>query len=249
MNILYQIIYPGAYLPWCILAVYHMFRYSVLNFLTCVAIMGFAGASISHMEHLEKPVMEWNHLMMMSELCLFCKLILYNTTSSMFLSVTVSAVLFAALHRNDFLTQERIYCVILLFLSSVSANATQLLCCVALIGSTLYRWNVDMSYDSMGVMKQKLIQHFNQKIANVYLVFVLEWSSSSMHWMSLPVILALSSAFQLYAWLTIDTTNTVLDDFYYHLKKLPPNYPIPLDFKHARDHCKIAKKVFKPHQI
>lgn len=255
MNVLYQILYPGAYLPLCIMALYHLFRYHIFNFYCVISVVVFAAAKITHMEHLDKSVIQWNLLHRMSELCFVLKLILFNKTSSTLLAFIFSIIPMFILYKrlenpNKTSTiDSRIYCILLVFLSSVALNRLQFICSIVLICITLYEYNTDMTYDSMDTMKNKLISHFNIRIATTYLLFILDWSSSKLHWASLLVILSISIAFQLYAWTSIDTSNSSLDDYYYTMCKFPKDYPIPLDFTHARDHCKIAKKLFKPHQI
>ena len=204
------------------------------------------------MEHLNKSGVEWNNISKMSEMALFFRLIIYNSIPSNFISFAITSLVFFIGYcstKKDAIVQERVYCIVLLFLCSASANYIQMISCVLLMGSTLYEWNANMTYLSTNEMKGKMIQYFNIKIANAYLIFIIEWASSSLNMWSLPVILFVSFWFQVYAWMTTDTSNEQLDDYYFTLNKLPKNYPIPLDFTHALDHCNIIKKVFKPHQI
>lgn len=256
MNILYKILYPGSYIPWCILTLHYVSQYNVFRSFYCIGILLLAAAKLSHMEHFHITVIEWSQLLTMFEMCLFLRYIICNTLDSKFIAITSTVILFSLFvrcgrNKKSFFVQERFYSILILFLCSTSTMTYfQSTLCAALAALVLYEWNTDVrNYESLEQMRPLVKNYFHRKIARVYILFMIEYSTSKLRPSSLCIIIAVAFAFQLYAYMSIDITNNKLDDFYYNICNLPREYPIPLDFTHAREHCNIAKQVFKSHDL
>jgi len=254
MNKLYQVMYPGAYLPWGVLLMHYLFQFDVFHLLACVNYVGLAMATLTHMEHFNVPVLKWGRMLVISEVCLVLRLILFSTTRSSFVSVLSMSILWMVLYRlpdaqQMLLMNASVHSVLLLFLISVSTSIVQECASIVLICVMLYRKKMSFMYVDDDQMRLVLSDHFRLKIVEAYMIFLLEWSSSSLHWSSLLVVVVLSSAFQAYAYTSIVDVPENLHDFYHNIWRLDPGYPIPLNFMHARANCKLAKSVFKPHNI
>lgn len=255
MNSLYQIMYPGAYLPWCTVIVYNIFHRQFFHLVSCLVFVGTAALQLSHIEHLEYDVMFWHRLFQSAELSLILRLVVYNQLGASWLGTFIMCALLCVRlsdDQHDFLMQAPIYSLCLLFLMSTSTMYLQQAACVALIAIAMRLSRKEYAYISHETSQAALHEYFILKIASVYFVFVLEWCSSNLHPASLPIILGLSFAFQAYVYLThfeIDDNDGEMNSVYFSLSKLPKNYPFPLDFKHARENCKIANRVFKAHSI
>lgn len=256
MNKLYQIMYPGAYLPWGIVLMYYAFHLDLFHFISALNYALLAGAKLTHMEHLGRPVLYWSRMFTMSEFSLIVRLIVFMETRSSVLSVVGMLLAWFILSRlperqQATLIQAPLYCVCVLTLVAITSSWTHRACGLALACSSLYQHRCQWEFESYETMERKVSDYFRLKIADAYLIFLLEWSSSSLHWASLGVVAALSCAFQLYAYSEVatDPTSSNLSDFYHNIHRLPSGYPIPLNFMTSREHCKVAKRVFKPHFI
>jgi len=254
MNKLYQILCPGAYLPWGVMLMHYLFQLDVFHLLACVNYVALVVATLTHMEHFDIPVLEWGRMLIISEVCLILRLIFFSLTRSSFLSVLLMSLLWMVLYRlpeprQQYMFNATVHSILLLFLVSVSSSLVQEMASVVLICVHLYRKKLSLVYVDDDQMLLALHDHYRLKIVEAYMIFLLEWSSSSLHWSSLLVIAVLSTGFQAYAYTTVHATTQNLHDYYPSIWKLAPGYPIPLDFVHARTHCNVAKSVFKPHYI
>lgn len=248
--------YPGAYLPWGIVLMYYAFHLDFFHVLSVSNYVMLAGAKLTHMEHLDRPVLYWSRMFTMSELSLIVRLIVFMETRSSFLSVVGMLIVWFALSRlperqQAALIQAPLYCVCMLTLVALTSSWTHRICGLVSVCSSLYQHRCKWEFESYETMERKVSDYFCLKILDAYLIFLLEWSSSSLHWASLCIVAVLSCAFQLYAYseMSSDTPSHNLSDFYHNIYRLPPGYPIPLNFMPSREHCKVAKQVFKPHFI
>jgi hypothetical protein len=253
MNTLYRIIYPGSYLPWGVILLYYCIQLELFNTLVVFFYICLALVMLSHTDHLDKDVVYWHRLFNLGEFALASRLIVFNIYKSNLLGV-VAAVLVFSVGVNDNLlqklTQPPFHAVCLLFLCSVSNSIIQMIAAVVLIGLRLHLWKSDWDCGSDKEMEEKLCTHFNLKIIESYMVFLLEWASiTNIHWSSLPIIASIACGFQAYVYYNVPYVVQDLEDFYMQMHVLPEGYPMPLDFNHAREWSKIAKKVFKHHSI
>lgn len=254
MNKLYQVLYPGSYLPWCIVLIYYLLHLEISNFVSASTYVIICVMKLSHMEFYNKNVIHWSLAQKICEFSLILRLITMNQTGSSFFGVSVATVTCALLgtlplNKRVFIMQPPFYALILLFLCSVSLSHIQTLSSIVLILLTLHQWKHPYTYNTITDMENNLLVHFNMKIMESYLIFLLEWANSDLHWMSLPIVIILSALFQLNAYYNIPYKKEDYEEFYMYMNNLPKDYPIPLNFYHARDHCNIANKVFKRHQI
>ena len=255
MNTLYRIIYPGSYLPWGVILLYYCFQLELFNTLVVFFYVCLALTMLSHEDHLNKDVMYWNALYHVGDFALMLRLIVFNIYKSNLLGIVTAVCTCAAgsklspnLQRK--ITEPPLYAVALLFLCSVSHSKIQMVSTIILIVTRLSQWKVDYTCSSEKDMEQKLCVYYNTKIIESYIIFLLEWASiTNIHWSSLPIIFCLAIGFQCYVYFNVPYAVQDLEDFWMLLNKLPEGYPMPLDFNHARDRSKIAKKVFKHHSI
>ncbi len=256
MSKLYQVMYPGAYLPWGIVLLYYAFHVHVFRFLSGANYVLLAGLKLTHMEHFGRPVLYWSRMFTMSELSMMVRLIVLMETGSGVMSTLAMASTWFVLSRvppkqQSKLIQAPLYCITLLVLSAVTTSWTQRICCLLRVCTAMYEYRTSWAYETYEGMEQKVSDYFKVKIADAYLMFLLEWSSSSLHWASLLVVGLFSVVFQVYACSEIDLSDepSNLSDYYHNMHLLPLGYPVPLNFITSRDNCKVAKRVFKPHFI
>lgn len=254
MNKLYQILYPGAYLPWCIVLIHYLFNMNICNLISAMVYVTISIMKLSHVEFYEKDVVFWNVAQKICEFALLFRLIILNITGSGLIGLVVAMIVCivygkTSKSRRMFMIQPPFYALTLLFLCSVSHNTIQIIATLILIILTIYQWKTVYVYNSLNDMEKNLYVHFNIKITEAYLIFVLEWANSPLHWMSLPIVMIISALFQANAIYNIPYRKGNYEEFYLFMQNLPKEYPIPLDFIHARAHCNIAKKVFKRHTI
>lgn len=254
MNKLYQVLYPGSYLPWCIVLFYYLFHLEISNFISAFTYVAISLMKLSHVEFYDKNVIHWSLAQRISEFALILRLIALNKIGNTLFGVSIASITCILLgtlpiKRRIFIMQPPFYALILIFLCSVSQSYIQTTASIILILLALYQWKHPYVYNTIKDMEENLLIHFNIKIMESYLIFLLEWANSDLHWMSLPIVIIMSGLFQLNAYYNIPYRKEDYEEFYMYMSNLPKDYPIPLNFNHARDHCNIANKVFKRHQI
>ena len=255
MNTLYEILYPGSYIPWGTIVLYYLFRSRFFDLLACLTYVMISLICISHSDY-HKTVMHWESLHRICDFALIVRLILVNTLRSSFISLVVAIAiclmggkLMKQKHRFN-LTQPILYGVCALFLCSSSYSGLQSASAICVTILKLSQSSIDLTCSSEKELENKLRTHFRIKIAESYLLFLMEWSSiSNIHWISLPVIIFVSGLFQVMAYYDVPYDYQNLKEFYVNINKLPENYPMPLNFRRARERSKVFSQVFKHHQI
>lgn len=255
MNTLYEVLYPGSYIPWGIISLYYLFHSQFFDMLACVTYIVISLICISHNDY-HKTVMHWESLHRICDFALIIRLILLNVLRSSFTALTIGIVICIAggklmKQRHRFkATQPILYGVCTLFLCSSSYSGLQQVSAICVAAMKLIQSNIDLTCHSETELEHKLNTHFRIKIAESYLLFLMEWTSATnMHWISLPIIICLSGIFQTMAYYEVPYDCQNLAEFYVNMHKLPQNYPIPLNFRHARERSKVFSKVFKYHDI
>ena len=254
MNKLFIILYTGVYIPWCILLLFYIFHYEWFHFLSTSFYVTFAILKLSHMEHLHYNVVYWNRMFIIVEMCLIVHLLVTNITGSGFLSFISMVISFWSIYKlkiqvQKIVTQAPIYSVCLLFLMTSSSSLLQQIAASILIFASISLWKMKHKYDTVDQMEKKLTNYYQLKIIEAYMVFILEWSSSPLHVLSGVIFIAFPMIYSCWAYYSLKMEQEDLERYYYYMDKLPVGYPIPLNFKHAVDHCNIAKNVFKPHSL
>ena len=255
MNNLYQILYPGSYIPWGTIMLYYLFRSRFFDLLACLTYVGISLICISHNDY-HKTVMHWESLHRICDFALIVRLILLNALRSSFISLLVAIAicliggkLMKQQHRFD-ITQPILYGVCALFLCSSSYSGLQQASVICVTILKIIQSGTDLTCNSEEELANKLKTYFHIKIAESYLLFLMEWSSiSNIHWISLPIIIFVSGLFQVMVYYDVPYGNQNLEEFYVNINKLPKDYPMPLDFRHARERSKVFSSVFKHHQI
>lgn len=255
MNTLYEILYPGSYIPWGIILLYYLFHSQFFDLLACLTYISISLICISHQDY-HKSVMHWESLHRICDFALIVRLMLLNTLRSSFTALAVAIAIciiggkFIKQKHRFKMTQPVLYGVCTLFLCSSSYSGLQQAAAICVAAMKLILSNMDLTCHSETELETKLKTYFRIKIVESYLLFLMEWSSiKNMHWISLPIIIFLSAVFQTMAYYEVPYDCQNLQEFYVNMHKLPKNYPMPLNFRHARERSKVFSKVFKYHDI
>ena len=255
MNNLYQILYPGSFLPWGIMLIFYIRHLEFFHFMSSILYISFAVARVMH-----KPIKTLNVHMLgeafkICELMMIVRLLLLNQTSSGFISTIVTVSLWSIISKmkptiREKILQPPVYVATILGLLSTSSSIIQVFSGILYILLLLFKRKIDLKYFDNLRSEMQLRRYYNTEILMSYCIFLMEWGSTKIHWLSLPIVLVISLGFQYYAFKSIPLKNEDdLTDFYTALDKLPKHYPMPLNFKEAVEQCNIAKKVFKQHSI
>ena len=254
MNNLFIILTTGAYIPWCIMLLFYMVHYKFFHFLSTCMYLIFATMKWSHMPHHRMNVIFWNRKFLVMEMCLFTRLITINFTGSGLLSYVIMLLSWWGFFQlnteiQQHVTKAPIYCVFLLFLMSSTSSIIQQMASVVLISISIYLWQTTFKYESDAQMIRKLYIYYMVKIVEAYMVFLLEWTSYNMNLFSLLIFFVFPLLYSCWAYYAIKIEEDDINQYLYNIENLPKGYPMPLNFKHAIYHCKIAKKVFKDHKL
>lgn len=255
MNTLYKILYPGSYIPWGTILLYYLLHARFFDLLACLTYVIISLICISHSDY-NKTVMHWESLHRICDFALIVRLILLNTLDSSFISLVfaiaiclIGGKLMKEKHRFV-LTQPILYGVCALFLCSSSYSRLQQVSVICVTILKMGQSGIHLTCNSENELEDKLRTYFRIKIAETYLLFLMEWSSiSNIHWISLPIIIFVSGLFQAMAYYDVPCDCQNLEEFYVNMNKLPENYPMPLNFRHARERSKVFSQVFKYHDI
>lgn len=255
MNTLYEIVYPGSYIPWGILVLYYFFHYQFCDMLACSTYVIIALITISHKDY-GKSVLHWESLNRICDFALIIRLILLNTLNSSFIALTAAITIcllggktLKQQHRFA-ITQPILYGVCVLFLCSSSSSKLQQVAALSVVALKMIQSNMTMKCHSAADLTKRMTNYFHLKIIESYLIFMMEWTSAkNLHWLSIIIIIFLSVMFQMLAYYDVPYESQNVDEFYMNIHKLPENYPIPLNFRHARERSKVFSQVFKQHNI
>lgn len=254
MNNLFIVLTTASYIPWCIMLMVYLLNYNVFHFLSTIAYLVFAGMKWSHMRHGNKGVIFWSRIFLITEMCLFLRLIILNIINSGIASFTIMLSMWIFMYKlktplQKTVTEAPVYCVCLLFLMSSSRMYVQHVASVILIAISIYLWKEDYCFETEYDMWKKLCLHYSFKIMETYMVFLLEWASSGMTFSSLIILFIFPLLYSLLGYYSADIDDGDLFEYMYKLRKLPDRYPLPLNFKYAIASCNVARKVFKDHAL
>lgn len=254
MNKLLLILHTGVYLPWCMMMFIYLLHYELFHFLSAFLYIMFAGLKWSHMEHFHRPVMFWDRMFRLMEICLIIRLCVVNIFhigwlgfATMMLTWTGVSKLSAPLKKIAL--EAPIYCVCLLFFMSSTTSTTHHVASILLIGISIAYWKNKNSLEDEKKMISKLWIYYIVKIIEIYLVFLLEWTSSPLKSSSIVIFILFPVIYSGWAYYSLEIEEENIKDYLFNMEKLPEGYPLPLNFKHAVDKCNVAKKVFKSHSL
>ena len=250
MNKLYRTLFLGAYIPSCILLIYYFTRYYFAYFLMSGVYIGISMIVVLHQPLLEKSVRYWAMLKRVAELALIVSFILRSTYNNELFTVVMFLLCATILDKLPTILQSNIekpavyVTLMMLFLSqaSVVAQVAGACSCFLVISE-----HVTKQIDVKNI-EENLKIHFNVKLLQVYMFFIVEWTLTRLNEWALLFILTGSIAFNTYAYMTLDRTVPDVQS-YANVNALPAAYPIPLNINEACRHCSIAKQVFKDHDL
>ena len=250
MNKLFIILTTGAHIPWCMMLLFHVVHYDFFTLLSTLTYILFAWLKWSHLPHGNKSIVFWNRQFTTMEMCFFIRLIVFNITGSPFLSFcTFVGSWWCFFQLTESLQQHvveaPIYCICILFLMSSTSSILQQIASIVLISISLYLWQTNLTLKKQIKHRKELYAYYISKIVEIYMVFLIEWSSNQMEMKSIITFTFFPFLYSCSAYYYIDWQQEDIREYLYHLHKLPKGYPLPLNFKHAVVNCNIAKKVFK----
>lgn len=254
MNNFFLVLTTASYIPWCIMLIIYLINYNIFHFLSTCIYLVFAGMKWSHRMHGNMSVIFWSRIYLITEMCLFLRLIILNIIHSGIASFTIMLTMWIFMYKlktplQKTVTEAPVYCVCLLFLMSSSRLYIQHVASVILITISIYLWKEKYQFETENDMWQKLYIHYSVKVLETYMVFLLEWASSGMTFSSLVILFLFPLLYSLLGYYSVENNKDDLSEYRYKLCKLPDRYPLPLNFKYAIASCNVAKKVFKDHTI
>ena len=120
---------------------------------------------------------------------------------------------------------------------------------ILLIGISIAYWKNTNKLEDEKKMISKLWIYYIVKIIEIYLVFLLEWTSSPLKSSSIVIFILFPVIYSGWAYYSLEIEEENIKDYLFNMEKLPEGYPLPLNFKHSVDKCNVAKKVFKSHSL
>ena len=255
MNKLYQILYPGSFLPWAIMIIFYVRHLEIFHFISSILYISFAITRIIHKPIQNIDVQVLGEAFKICELMMVVRLLILNQTESGFISTVATTSLWSVISKlkpsvRHKILKAPVFVATIVGLLSTTRSSIQALSGIFFIILLLFKRKIDFKYYDNVRSEMQLRRYYNTEILMSYCIFMMEWGSTKIHWLSLPIVLTLSLGFQYYAFKSIPLKNDAdLTDYYIALDKIPDHYPMPLNFKEAVEQCNIAKKVFKQHSI
>ncbi len=250
MNKLYRTLFLGSYIPSCILLIYYFTRYYLTYFIMSGICFGLSIIVVLHRPILKKSVRYWSMLKRVAELGMIVSFILRSTYNNEMFTFIMFGCICVLLDQLPSMLQSNVekpavyVTLMVLFLSqaNIIAQVAGACSCFLVIYEPVTK---KIDTDNMEV---SLKHHFNIKLLQVYMFFIIEWTLTRLNEWALLFILTGSILFNVYAYMSLD--HKVQDiQTYANVNSLPPLYPIPLNVNEACHHCSIAKDVFKDHDL
>jgi hypothetical protein len=253
MNKLYRTLFLGAFIPSAILLIYYLTRFYFAYFIMSGVYFGISIVVVFHRPILNKSIRYWTMLKRVAELGMIVSFVLRSTYNSELFTVGMFACICTFLDKLPTLLQTNIekpavyVTLMMLFLSqaSIVAQVAGACSCFLVIYEPVTK-QIDVS--SPESIEVSLKNHFNVKLLQVYMFFIIEWTLTRLNEWALLFILTGSVVFNAYAYMALDRGVPDIQS-YASVNSLPPAYPIPLNVNEACRHCPSAKEVFKDHNL
>jgi hypothetical protein len=243
MNLLYQSIYPATLLPWTIMCLFHLFKGSFCNFLILALHIFVQSVVMLHLPGLELTMVEWNRLLHAQRLCLIFIYGLRNLFHSPIIFLTLSLACIPC-YRIKKIKSVTIHTTLLMAYASTSSIFGILI--AGITGALYTKMNEVVLHCRMN---DTLELYFNHRIGYTYLLCILEWTTSEMSYISLPLMIVVCFVFNVIIFLQTPLESDNRQDAWFNSKAIPRDYPYPLNINNAILKCNVAKKVFKPHEL
>ncbi len=256
MNKLFRVLFVGAYIPYAVLLSYYFTRFYIAYFLILSLYLASCFAVLNHKPYLEQGILAWVRAKRVCELLLissFSVRAYYKSQLFSILGIIAGTILVCKIPRRyqSKCEHSAVY-VTMCMLFITNADILGKLCTLLLSLLVLYEPQAQKINDASfeWAIEKRIRQYHTLKLLQTYMLFLMEYSITKMNMLALLIIITSVILYSGYACLTLSMECEVkVSEFYMKAYDLPPTYPLPLDMKVAIANCKVAKRVFKTHEI
>lgn len=256
MNKLFRVLFLGAYIPYAILLSYYFTRFYIAYFAILALYLGSSYAVLSHKQHLEKGILAWVRAKRVCELLLISSFSVRAYYKSQLLSIVgiiIGTILVCKVPRRlqSKCEHNALYvtmCMVFLTNADILGKVCTLILSILILYEDQAKAINSASFEF--AIERRIRQYHTLKLIQIYMLFLMEYSITKMNLWALVIILFSVFVYNSYVCLTLSLDCEVkVSEFYMKVYDLPDKYPLPLDIRDAIENCKVAKKVFKTHEI
>ena len=256
MNKLFRVLFLGAYIPYAVLLSYYFTRFYISYFLILCIYLASCFSVLIHRKYFDKGILAWVRAKRVCELLLllsFSIRVYYKSQLLTIFGIIVGTILVCKIPRGYQSKCENaaVYvtlCMVFLTNADILGKVCTLVLSILILYEDQARKINDASFD--WAIEERIRQYHTLKLLQIYMLFLMEYSTTKMNIWALVIVLISVSMYNLYACLTLSFECEVkISEFYMKVYELPTKYPLPLDIRSAIDNCEVAKRVFKIHEI